>query len=98
MLDIQSITDEIQRLSQSVAWWNKLVIGGMAATAIAASVLVIAQMMVNREAKSLSEAQDRLLKLKDEKLSKELSDKGVLIAEANERVLLRLIERQPRRN
>jgi hypothetical protein len=98
VLDIQSVTDEIQRLSQSVAWWNKWVIGGMAATAIAASVLVIAQMMVNREAKSLSEAQDRLLKLKDEKLSKELSDKGVLIAEANERVLLRLIERQPRRN
>ncbi len=85
VLDIQSITEEIQRLSQSVAWWNKWVIGGMAATAIAASVLVIAQMMVNREAKSLSEAQERFLKLKDEKLSKELSDKGVLIAEANER-------------
>lgn len=33
----------------------------------------------------MSEAQDRLQKLKDEKLSKELSDKGVLIAEANER-------------
>jgi hypothetical protein len=42
-------------------------------------------MIVNREAKSLSEVQDRLLKLKDEKLSKELLDKGVLIAEANER-------------
>ncbi len=49
MLDVQSLMNEIQRLSESVAWWNKWVIGGMAATAVAASFLVIAQLMVNTE-------------------------------------------------
>jgi hypothetical protein len=85
MLDIQSVTEEIQWLGHSIAWWNRWVIGGMAATALAAAILVIAQLMVNRESKALSDGQDRLLKLKDEKLANELSDKGLLIAQANER-------------
>ena len=85
MLDIQSLTDEIQRLSQSIAWWNKWVIVGMTATAIAASFLVIAQLMVNKDSKVLSDTQERLIKLKDEKVADELSSKGVLIAKANER-------------
>lgn len=57
----------------------------MAATAIAASFLVIAQLMVNKDSKILSDTQERLIKLKDEKVADELSSKGVLIAQANER-------------
>lgn len=85
MSDIQSLTDEIQRLGQSIVWWNKWVVVGMAATAIAASILVIAQIMVNKESKNLSGAQGKLLKVKDANLAKELSDKGLLIARVNER-------------
>lgn len=84
MLDIQSLTNEIERLNQSVQSWNNWVIGGMAATAIAAFFLVVFQLKVNGESRSLAEAQDRLLKLKDERLTSELSDKDVLIAKAME--------------
>lgn len=84
MLNIQSLTGEIQRLSESLAWWNKWgVIVGMAATAIAASWLVIAQLMVINESRAISIAQDELLRIKDEKLARDLSEKDLLIAEAN---------------
>lgn len=36
-----------------------------------------------RESKLLAESQDQLLKLKDDKLAKDLSEKDLLIAEAN---------------
>lgn len=84
MLDLHSITDEIQQLSDSLVYWNKALIIGMVATAIAASFLAIAQVMVNRDSKALSVAQDRLLKLKDDRLAKELADKDLLIAGAKE--------------
>ena len=83
MPDIQSLTEEIQRLTQSVAWWNKWVILGMAATAIAALLLVIAQSKVNSESRELSDAQDKLIKLKDERIAEDLREKDLVIAEVN---------------
>lgn len=55
----------------------------MAATAIAASFLVIAQSKVNRESRELSDTQDQLMKLKDKRLAEDLRGKDLVIAEVN---------------
>lgn len=85
MFDIRSLEAEIQSLSALITTWNKVVIWGMAFTAFAAIVLFVAQFKVNKESKHLSDAQDRLIKAKDENLARDLREKDVLITSANER-------------
>lgn len=60
----------------------------MVVAAIAAVALVIIQSLAFRDSKLLADIQDKLLKARDENLAKELSDKDVLIAKANERAAL----------
>lgn len=88
MPDIDAMSTQVQRLSQSVSFWNFWVIVGMIVAAVSAAFLVIAQWKVNRESQLLSEIQDKLIKAKDEKLAIELADKGLLIAQANDRAAM----------
>ena len=84
-MDIQSLMDEIQRLNDSIDSWNDWVIIAMTVTAVAGSVLVVAQVKVNKESRKLASVQNLLANAKDEKLANDLRDKDVLIAAANER-------------
>lgn len=84
-MDIQSLVDEIQRLNDSIDSWNDWVIIAMTVTAVAGSVLVVAQVKVNKESRKLASVQNLLANAKDEKLANDLRDKDVLIAAANER-------------
>ena len=88
MSEIQSLADEVQRLSQSVNSWNAWIIGSMAITAVVASCLVIVQSKAITTARSLSAAQAMLLQAKEERLAKELREKDELIATVNERAAL----------
>jgi hypothetical protein len=83
MADIQSLTEEVQRLSQSVDSWNSWIIIGMISAALSAALLVIVQFMAFRESETLAKVQNELIKAKDEMLAKDLRDKDVVIAQLN---------------
>src|SRR5262245_29516015 len=76
------MTEEVQRLSQSVALWNKGVVLGMVLMAFAAAGLVVMQCMALRESRRLLAVQDELLKAKDARLVNDLSAKDALLESA----------------
>jgi len=91
------MTQEVQRLSQSVASWNKGIILGIVLTAIAAATLVVIQYMAFRESKRLLDAQDQLLKAKDARVADDLSEKDELIESAKvqtEELALEVVQAQ----
>ncbi len=81
MADIQSISEEVQRLGQSVDSWNSWIIVGLIVAALSAVFLVMVQFMAFRESKALAKVQTELIREKDEILAKDLRDKDIVIAQ-----------------
>ena len=65
MPDISSLNAEIDRLTQSVGFWNSAIIVLMIGVAAVATGLVIAQQMAFRKADALSRVTDQLSNLKE---------------------------------
>lgn len=92
MADIPSLTAEIDRLSQSVSFWNTAIIVLMVGVAVVATGLVIAQQKAFKTADALASATDQLAKLKEgvanQKIAEALrqaGDSNKAAGEANER-------------
>jgi len=83
--EIQSITDRAESLSQSVDWWNTVMILALVFAAIAAIAVVVTTRIVITRAKQLSDVQDKLIRAKDAQLAIDLREKDKKIADAVER-------------
>ena len=84
MSNIQLLTTEVQRLSQSVDSWNTGIIVMMIVAAMAATGLVLTQYTAFRKAGLLADAQERLLKEKDKEAEKTAQELRLDIAKANQ--------------
>lgn len=80
MPDINSLTSEVQRLSQDADSWATIVTWLLALTAVIGVVYFLATVRQSQVSKQLSDAQARLIKAKDLQLKSDLGAKGVEIA------------------
>ncbi len=77
--EIQALTLRVEALTQSVDFWNQLMVWGLAAAAIAAVFIVVSTRIVVSRTGQLSTAQDLLREAKDRQLQVDLSQKGIEI-------------------
>jgi hypothetical protein len=82
MPDIQIFTKSVRDFSQSVDFWNQLMLWGLAIAALATVFVVIATRIVVLRSGQLSVAQDRLSEAKDRQLASDLKEKDEKIADA----------------
>jgi hypothetical protein len=83
MSEIQSLISRVQWLATSVDRWNRAMLWGLVAAAIAAFWIVISTRLTVTRAKQLSIAQDELSDAKGRQLSLDLRDKDLRIAGLN---------------
>ena len=82
MPDIPALTLRVQRLTQSVDWWNTAVVFTLVLAAIAAIAVVIATRYALVRSRDLANAQGQLISAKDEQLTRDLKVKDLDIAGA----------------
>jgi hypothetical protein len=85
--EIQSLTDRVAFLNQSVDWWNTAMIWSLVFAAIAAVGVMVATRMVITRSKQLQDIQEHLIKAKDAQLSIDLRDKDHKIAAAGAKAI-----------
>jgi hypothetical protein len=83
--EIQFLSARAQELSQGVDWWNTAMIWALVFAAIAAIAVVFTTRIALVRAKQLADIQDKLIHIKDGRLSLDLKLKDEKIAEAGER-------------
>jgi hypothetical protein len=66
--DIQSLTARVGELSRGADWWNTAMLWALVFTAVAAIAVVFTTRMALRRAKQLSDAQGKIIELKDSQL------------------------------
>jgi hypothetical protein len=77
--DIQSLNQSVRALNASIAFWNELMIFGLAIAAVAAVFVVIAARVIVNRAGQLSAAQNLLSAAKDRQLQVDLKEKDLEI-------------------
>jgi hypothetical protein len=80
--EIQSLTSQVEQLSNAADFWNKAMLWALVVAAIAAVVIVVTTRLAITRAKQLSIAQDNLNRAKDRLLASDLKLKDVAIASA----------------
>ena len=82
--DIQELTSRIERLSTAADFWNKAMLWGLVAAALAAVFIVITTRLAITRAKQAADAQGELDKAKDRDLQTVLKDKDIAIGHAQQ--------------
>jgi outer membrane murein-binding lipoprotein Lpp len=85
MLDIQTLTSQVQQLDSSFTLWSKIATGLVATTAVVATLYFIATFVANKKATQLKSAQAALARAKDEQLTLDLKEKERQIEEAKQK-------------
>ncbi len=80
--EIQSLTEEVQRLSGAYGWWSRASQVFIGATAVVTVLYFIASGIALKRASELQSAQEQLGKIKDSRLVVDLKDKEEKIAVA----------------
>ena len=83
--DIQSLTARAGELTRGADRWNTFMLSALVFTAVAAIAVVFTTRMALRRGKQLSDAQGKIIELKDSQLLLDLKEKDVKIAEAGDR-------------
>jgi hypothetical protein len=82
MPDVASLTSEVNRLTESLGFWNTAIIVMLVFTTMAAAGLVITQRIAFKRADSLADATGRLSQLKEQKSGEKIADALRRAAEA----------------
>jgi hypothetical protein len=85
MPTISSLTDEINRLGESISWWNDAIIVLMVLAALAATGLVIAQRIAFKKADKLGDLTEQRAKLDSNAKDQEIAKLNKEAADASER-------------
>src|SRR5258708_5349571 len=80
MPDIQTLTSQVQQLERSSAFWNKLALWAIAATAIVAALYFVFSYVATKTSAALVNKQAALSHEKDEQLARDLKAKDDQIA------------------
>jgi hypothetical protein len=91
-LSMSHLTARADELNKAVDHWNHGMLWSLALAALAACAVLVTTRMVLFRAKQLNEVQAQLLKAKDNELARNLKDKDLKIAEANERANVAALE------
>lgn len=83
MPDIQALASQVKQLEHSFASWDKIVIWLMAITVIVSLGYFLVFLVAHKKSEQLKNAQAVLIRAQEEKLSTDLKDKELKIAEAD---------------
>jgi hypothetical protein len=80
--EIQTLSQRVLALNQATDWWNTAMIWALVFTALSAIAVVGTTVMALKRAKQVGDAQAELIHAKDAKLTLDLGDKDLKIAQA----------------